>query len=70
MSDVFYMIHGCGKGKPTKRHESEASAIAEATRLADLEGGRYYVLKVIGYTDRPIVPSAYVDLSKQGEVLQ
>lgn len=45
---MFWMVYGENGGAPTYKHETEASAKAEAERLAKLnQGKRFYVLKVI-----------------------
>jgi hypothetical protein len=33
-TNPFWMVYGIGEGAPTARHDTEASAIAEASRLA------------------------------------
>jgi hypothetical protein len=67
MSDVFYMVFRVGKRGPVNQHETLSSAIAEASRLAELDSGRFYILQSVGYVDRPKVPLAYVDLTPRIE---
>jgi hypothetical protein len=44
----FWMVFKDGCGSIFKRHESEESAVQEATRLAQKENVRFYILKTVG----------------------
>lgn len=42
----FWMVYGLHQGAPTVRHKTEASAVAEAQRLARSHGGvEFFVLE-------------------------
>lgn len=47
MNEKFYMIYVDGRNTPTKKHDTEESAIKEATRLARETGKSVYILKPI-----------------------
>lgn len=42
---------------PRHMHDSLAAACAEAKRLADTSGGRFFVLEAIGYSEAKITIS-------------
>lgn len=55
---------------PVKRHPDQASARAEAERLAQIERGRkYYVLEVVSrcYVDNPAPPITWENAGLYGE---
>lgn len=56
--EPFWMVYGYGKSVPAARHMNEASARAEAERLARANvGTRFYVLKTSGVavTSAPVI---------------
>ena len=45
--EPYWYVYRRGCDAPTKRHDSEQQAIAEAQRLAAKEGKSFYVLKAV-----------------------
>ncbi len=51
----FWMVMGSG-GTASKRHDTKQEAIDEASRLAEMEHDRFWIVEAIGYVE-PIEPT-------------
>ena len=49
---MFWMVWSEGSRNVTYKHESEASARAEAERLTKAHGGKFYVLQSVACCER------------------
>lgn len=59
MDKKFWAVWKENGHPPTKAHETFEDAIAEATRLIAGNGGRFYILEVIGIVGRKEMPVEY-----------
>ena len=63
----MYVVWCPAKGEPTKRHETQADAIAEAKRLAEKnQGFEYIVLRAVQGIRYSISPFICTQYSKKG----
>jgi len=59
----YAVVKQASQFKFTMLHESFEQAKAEAMRLAELErGGRFFVLKIVGYADLTPRPVTFVEM--------
>lgn len=64
MSDKYWAVwRENGGGAPQKKHVTKEDAITEASRLAQQENSRYFVLEVIGVVAPVKFPVAYTDVT-------
>ena len=65
----FYAVwRESGGSTPNKRHPEEQEAIAEAQRLAQQSGDRYFVLETIGIVAPVIHPTQYTSFKEKQNV--
>lgn len=60
--DLFWMVFVPSRGKPTKVHQTLASAQEEAARIASKENQKVYILEAIGYTKVKEQPVEWVEV--------
>ena len=62
--EVFWCVmRDKGESYVSKRHPCFESAKMEAQRLCRKEGGRFYVLQLVGYVQPSPTPIEWVDLT-------
>ena len=62
--EKYAVVKQATQFKFTMFHESFEQAKAEAIRLAELEKGRFFVLKIVGYADLQPRPVEFVEMEK------
>lgn len=64
MIDKYWLVHNEGRGYPSKKHDSMADAVEEATRLCKKEGSYIIILEAVGMVVPKEMPTEFIPITK------